>query len=220
MQKNDNNSNYCILVDIENERKRISTELHDDVVQNLVHLSQQIELTLLYLKTDTIAASLELADMKKNLKDTIELIREKIYNLRPMTFDDLGWKCSFSRLYDDLLNKRTWNINFDIDDLAGKYDEILLLSSYRLIKEACTNSYKHSNATKLNVSVKVINEKIIIKIDDNGIGFNLKECDLHNHFGLKEMYEIISLLNGEYSLNTGINEGTHISFVIPTTSTL
>ena len=75
---------------LETERKRIVSELHDTSLQNIAHLVHMIELASLYIDKDPARAKMELNSVSKGLHNVIEDIRSTIFNLRPMTFDDLG----------------------------------------------------------------------------------------------------------------------------------
>ena len=87
---------------LETERKRIVSELHDTSLQNIAHFVHMIELASLYIDKDPARAKMELNSVSKGLHNVIEDIRSTIFNLRPMTFDDLGLKASFERLLDFL----------------------------------------------------------------------------------------------------------------------
>ena len=91
-----------ILLLQEAERKRIAEELHDTTVQDMICLSQQLELIFIYMDRDVIQAKLETAVARKRIKRVISEMRETIYDLRPMMIDDIGWQASFERLKDKL----------------------------------------------------------------------------------------------------------------------
>ena len=76
----------------EKERQRIARDLHDSSLQNLTHLVHKVELSSLYIDQDPIKAKLELATVEQGLRKVIDDIRNRIYDLRPMSFDDLGLK--------------------------------------------------------------------------------------------------------------------------------
>ena len=80
------------LTILENERARIAHELHDTIIQNLVHTIYQSELILHYIDEDSIKAKLELAALSKNIKETIADARNILYELKPMIITDLGFK--------------------------------------------------------------------------------------------------------------------------------
>lgn len=91
-----------ILLLQESERKRIAEELHDTTVQDMVYLSQQLELVMLYMEKDLTLAKLETITARKQIKHIIGGMRDTIYNLRPMIFDDIGWMAAWERLKKNL----------------------------------------------------------------------------------------------------------------------
>ena len=100
----------------ETERRRISEELHDTTVQELVYLSQQLELAFLYMDKDPVRARVEVLSSRKYVKHIIDGIRDIIYDLHPISFDDIGWEASMARLYDTLAYNNDINIIFDIEN--------------------------------------------------------------------------------------------------------
>ena len=91
-EKNEIVENTEMLEFREAERKRIADELHDTTVQDLICLSQQLEIAYYYMDKDPIRARLEVASSRKKIKDIINQMRETIYDLRPMAFDDISWE--------------------------------------------------------------------------------------------------------------------------------
>lgn len=202
---------------LESERKRIADDLHDTTVQDLIHLSQELDITNLYLDKDINQAKLELITAKKCIKEIIEGMRSTIYDLRPMSFDDLGWSSAFQRLYLDI-SKNDINVIFDINK-PDHLDEVSAITIYRIIKEACINSSKHSLAHNISVILNCDQNNIFIHISDDGIGFDVdtiykNEFLNSNHFGLKIMYERVKYLNGSIDF-TSSSSGTIINIIIP-----
>lgn len=202
--------NKEILLIQEAERKRIAEELHNTTVQDMVCLSQKLELAVLYMDRDIVQSKLEILSAKKQVKSIIEEVREIIYNLRPMTFDDIGYKAAFERLYDRMIEKG-YCVSFDIDDISVD-DDVTAISVYHIVNEACQNVIKHSQASKVCVSVKCSCDKINVTIADDGIGFDSEWSG--NHFGLSFISERVELLSGDMKIisNKG---GTSINVVIP-----
>lgn len=210
----------------EKDRQRIARELHDSSVQNLTHLIHMIELSLMYIDKDSIRAKLELEDCIKILKSTVEEIREVIFNFRPMSFDDLGFKqCIENFISDSKIKYKKCEIEYQILNLTdiewkniNKQEiNLFLLSVYRIIQEAINNALKHSDADKITLIVGTKNDKCYININDNGKGFNFdnKSEQEDKHFGLSIMKERINLLHGVISINTDIEKGTEINIEIP-----
>lgn len=203
-------NNKEILLIQEAERKRIAEELHNTAVQDMVCLSQKLELAVHYMDKDIVQSKLEVLSAKKQVKAIIEEMREIIYNLRPMIFDDIGYKAAFERLCDKLI-REGYDVSFDIDDISLE-DGVTAISIYHIVKEACQNVIKHSQASTISVTVKAICDKVIVMITDNGIGFDSQLCG--NHFGLSFISERVELLSGDMQIVSD-KGGTLIKIEIP-----
>ncbi|MCI6713408.1 MAG: sensor histidine kinase, partial [Lachnospiraceae bacterium] len=202
----------------EKERQRIARDLHDSSLQNLTHLIHKVELSSLYIDRDPVKAKLELATIGKNLRKVIEDIRNNIFDLRPMSFDDLGIKETIEKMLLMINQDRHFKIETDIEDIKSNCDDskdkVILLSIYRIIQECVQNSIKHSQGDIIKVSLKDKTDSYEIIIQDNGIGFNVNEAvKKDNHFGLSVIKERVSLLNGIIEIDT--QKGTLIRIHIP-----
>ena len=205
------NDRLEILSMQEAERKRIAEDLHDTTVQDFVHLSQQLELAILYLNKDTIQTKKELSEARNNIKKIIEDMRETIYDLRPMAFDDIGWESAIENLKNNLEENNDINVIFDICNIDN-YDSLIKITIYRIIREACQNILKHANASKMVVNMKENTNNISLMIMDDGIGIG--EYDRMNHFGLSMVKEKVGLLSGRLSICTN-EKGTTLDITIP-----
>ena len=202
----------------EKERQRIARDLHDSSLQNLTHLVHKVELSSLYIDQDPIKAKLELATVEQGLRKVIDDIRNRIYDLRPMSFDDLGLKETLLKLFSSLNQDGKFNIETDIDEIdinvSDSITELALINIYRIIQECVQNSINHSNGDKIRVTLRNEDNVYSIIIQDNGIGFDLKEAVKKNrHFGLSVVEERVFLLNGKMQIDT--ENGTSILIKIP-----
>lgn len=218
---------HLTILDIqEKERQRIARELHDSSVQDLTHLVHSIELSSMYIDKDPIRAKLELETVMKQLKSVIDEMRETIFNLRPMSYDDLG----FRQCLDDLIiNLKSKFADFDIiideynlDDYQWNTDDkqtinIILLSIYRIIQEAIMNALLHSGGNKIDIDLVVTDHICNIAVTDNGKGFLVdeKSKQKEKHFGISIMQERASLLNGNIDIQSQIGSGTKVKIRIP-----
>ena len=208
-------NNYLQVQEI--ERKRIAQELHDTSLQNLAHTIQEIELTKLYMDHDTIRAKLELSNISIDLKNIIDDIRQTIFNLCPMTLDDLGFNNAIERYLDGIKKQYNFNLNTNIDNISIDYSNTAL-NIYRIIQECISNIINHAKANNISIDIKQTNNYIIIIINDDGIGFNVDmvtHSEKNNHFGLLIIKERIELLNGTYDIISKEQEGTKINIKIP-----
>lgn len=195
----------------EAERKRIAEDLHDTTVQDLVHLSQQLELATMYLNQDMNQTRLELVSAKKYIKKIIDDMRGTIYDLRPMALDDIGWDAAIDKLQKDLKDKSDISVIFDMCNI-DYIDSVIKITIYRIICEACQNTCKHSKADSMAVTMRKDGKRLILDIVDDGVGIG--EYDETNHFGLSMIKEKVALLSGKLSIITN-GKGTIIDIVIP-----
>lgn len=211
LNKDSVSKNLKVLDIQEKERQRIARDLHDTSLQNLTYLVHKVELASMYIDKDVLQAKLELATISKSLKSVIDEIRETIFDLRPMSFDDLGLKEALERLFIKLKEK-----NQEIDPIFCE-DNLVLMTIFRVVQEACSNAVCHSNGNKIDVVVKQENGCCNITIKDNGLGFSKEEMSekMDRHFGIGVMKERINLLGGEISFDSVLNEGTEIKIHIP-----
>ena len=137
--------NLVVLNIQEEDRQRIARDLHDSSLQNLAHLVHKIELSSLYIDKDPLKAKLELSTINKHLKETIDEIRNTIFDLRPMSFDDLGLKAAFEDLLFNINENNEYKIDAEIDEILSD-DNIVLVSIFRIVQECMFNIVKHAEA--------------------------------------------------------------------------
>lgn len=198
------------------ERKRIASELHDTSLQDLTHIIYQIELSELYIDLDPTKAKLELEDISNQLRKVIQDIRNTIFDLRPMSFDDLGLEEAINQYI--LFIKKKYQINFikHIDDI-NYIEEKSKLTIYRIIQECLMNSAKHSEAQTVNLKLMDLKNEIIIEVQDDGVGIEKsKSYNYDNtHYGLSIIRDRVNYLNGVYSIESNNDRGTYIKIKIP-----
>ena len=210
------NHNYAILKIQEEERQRIARDLHDTSLQNLTHLIHKIELSSLFIDKDPLRAKLELSVISKNMKSIIDEIRNTIFNLRPMEFDDLGLEVALKRLVHLIMEDTICNIDFDVEDVSCE-NNLVLMTLYRVVQESMNNIVKHSEATKIIFHGRKLDNKYCITIQDNGKGFTKEEAEekKKNHFGMSLMCERISIINGDVQVNSEPDIGTTVKITVP-----
>lgn len=209
--------NLSILKIQEKERQRIAMELHDTSLQTLAHVIHQIELANMYMDKDIVKSKLELAEVKQNIKYVIEEIRDTIFDLRPMSFDDLGIKETIQRFVDHINKDHAFQIHMDIHNVDTDTDYIILTNIYRIIQECISNAVKHSGGDEINLKCYFENKNCYIRVEDNGKGFvnEKNENDIQKHFGLSMVKERVELLGGQINISSVINKGTKIVIDIP-----
>lgn len=220
--KNSNTDDYyglSILETQENERKRIAREMHDGPAQLLTNLIHKTELCIKILEVDPIRTRLELQSFKNVIRTTIDDIRRIIYNLRPMSIDDLGLVPTLERYFDKLNDDLYLNISFNILNEEYQVKPIINLTLFRIVQEALNNIYKYAESTLVDVLLKYNKNDIELTIRDNGIGFDINEVmnkKRDNYgLGLSMMKERVFLLSGHIDIISEINKGTTYYVKVP-----
>lgn len=208
-----------ILRSQESERKRIARDIHDTVIQKLTNMIHKSEFTLKIMDADIIRAKLELMTMTNSLRDTIEEMRNIIYDLRPMAFDDIGIEVIIER---ELLKIKEEGIKLEYTVIGdnSNVDQIVQITLIRIIQEACNNALKHSNFTEFCVKIIYNEDSIEVYIKDNGKGFEVLNnngiiYETKSGFGLSMMKERIYLLSGLINFDSGTDKGTQIYVKVP-----
>lgn len=197
----------------EDDRQRIAAELHDSVLQNLSLLLHNFELSEKFIDIDPVRAKLEIASNRKIIKSAIDEMRNTIFDLRPMQFDDFGFKKSMENFLETIQMRTSIDIQYSIDDIDN-LDNTLLLTVFRIIQELVNNAIKHSKASYINSTVSYENKSIRIEVTDDGIGFDPLSINKENHFGLKILNDRINLINGEINYPS-VQKGFKAVIIIP-----
>lgn len=197
----------------EDDRQRIAAELHDSVLQNLSLLLHNFELSEKFIDIDPVRAKLEIASNRKIIKSAIDEMRNTIFDLRPMQFDDFGFKKSMENFLETIQMRTSIDIQYSIDDIDN-LDNTLLLTVFRIIQELVNNAIKYSKASYINSIVSYENKSITIEVTDDGIGFDPLSINKENHFGLKILNDRINLINGEINYPS-VQKGFKAVIIIP-----
>lgn len=215
-----NNLGIHILESQENERQRIARDLHDSTVQVLANLVHRCEICSKVMDVDSVRAKLEIEVIEKTLKESISDMRNIIYNLRPMIFDDLGFEATLTKVVNKINNSTDFTVTLETEGEKINLEQIVAITIIRIIEESCNNSLKHSNGSEIKIYIRNINKKLHIEVSDNGDGYVIDEIlkpeeNNNKGFGISMMKERVALLSGEIAIDSKINEGTKIIIDIP-----
>lgn len=199
----------------EMDRKRIARELHDSTIQNMVCLIHKTELASRYIDFDPIRAKLEMESMNKMIHESIEELRNLVYELRPMSFDDLGFDVTLKQYFDELDHLYENQIEYEIHADFSEIKEECLLTIFRMIKECCINSIKHSGGGKLQIRIYEDFDYLHIIISDDGDGFDLTSQVDHHHYGIQILRDRVEFLNGKIQIESKPHEGYRTTIQIP-----
>ena len=212
--------NRVLLQTVEGERQRIARDLHDTTVQSLTSLLHKTELCIKLLDMDPIRCRLELSSQGKILKDIINELRNMIYNLRPMSFDDIGFDVTVERALDKIKQNNNIRCNFKIVGEPYSVDSLISLTLLRVIQESGSNSIKHGHAKLIDVVLSYEENQLVLTIEDDGDGFDVSSIPEttrsdNSGFGLSMMKERIFLLSGNIEIKSKPGEGCTIKVSVP-----
>ncbi|MFK4304084.1 MULTISPECIES: sensor histidine kinase [unclassified Paenibacillus] len=210
-----------IILAQEEERKRISREIHDGPAQLLAHLVLRTEIVeRMIAKQEFKMVQDEIVDLKKQVRSSLEEMRKVIFNLRPMALDDLGLVPTLRKYVQDFEEKTKIRSLFETRGKEHRLSSAMEAAIYRLIQEALTNAAKHAYPTYVLVEITYQAQLVKIVVQDNGLGFKpelfQQKSKDHGHFGLIGMRERVELLEGRMEIESAENQGTKIVIHIPT----
>jgi len=200
----------------EEERKRLSREIHDGPAQMLANVLLRTDLiNITYQQRGGDEAMKEIIELKEMVRNALSEVRRIIYDLRPMALDDLGL---IPTLRKYIMTTEEYNptcrINFQT---FGEEQRILPnfeVAIFRLVQECLTNGIKHGKFTEASVKIEWTKQKMNIFVKDDGVGFDPKVVK-EKSFGLIGMQERVDLLDGTMKIISAPGRGTSILFSIP-----
>ena len=208
------------LLSQEEERQRLSHELHDGILQDLVGLSQRVELCRIEIKTDSNLAQKRLAEFHELLNRTLDDVRGISIALRPPVLEDLGLSVAIGALCNELTQYNPGvKCDLVINDKSKRLDADLELGIYRVVQEALTNIRKHAaDATKVKVEIVFGENDILAWISNNGSVFanqDIQDYVRSGHLGLAGMSERARLFGGKFEISSNPGEDTVVSIRLP-----
>ncbi len=214
-------TNYDLINYVETERQRISGDIHDSIIQNLTALMYKIELIKKVMDTDHNRAKLELEAGNKIVKDCIGELRNIIFNLHPMSLDDLDTKSVFYDFIQKIKTSTNMIVDFKYKSDVEHVNNSIVVVLLRIIQELCNNSIKHSGGSRIDINVNISNNLIKIVQSDDGIGYDYNLIDKpktttdNTGYGLVLLKEKVGLINGTISVNTKKEGGTEYKLTVP-----
>jgi len=204
----------------EDERQRIAREIHDGPAQLMSNVVLKAEICEKLMGSDVEASKIELKELKTVVKDSLQDVRRIIYNLRPMSLDDLGLIPTIQRYINTYIEQTSISVTLRAKGNFEDIKPIISLTIFRIMQEALSNIKKYSNAKKVSVNVENINNYIVFSITDDGIGFDINEVknknfNIDSGFGLFSMRERVELLQGEFEIYSEKGKGTRITAKVP-----
>jgi two-component system sensor histidine kinase DegS len=204
----------------EKERLRISLQMHDGPAQAMSNLVLRAEICQRLMDRDVEMARNELGALKSAINGTLQETRRFIFDLRPMTLDDLGLVPTLRRYIQQFSEKNKLEINLMTQSADARLPSHYEVAIFRFIQEALNNVAKHANANTARVLLDYTPNGLHVSVDDDGAGFAVREV-LSEDSGRRNMgiatirQQVETLLKGEFGIESTVGRGTRVAAVIP-----
>jgi two-component system sensor histidine kinase DegS len=200
----------------EEERKRLSRDIHDGPAQmlaNVIMRSDLIERSFRDKGPD--AAFAEIHSFKKMVRSALYEVRRIIYDLRPMALDDLGLVPTLKKYLQTIEEYHNHaKINFAYNGVERRLPTKYEVALFRMIQESVQNALKHANACEIKVTLEMTKKAINVYIQDNGRGFDTT-AKKPESFGIIGMNERADLLDGNITIQSKMGKGTTVHIYVP-----
>jgi len=214
-----------VLQALEEERRRISRELHDESGQSLATMVILVEQLIAQLPKGGIPAD-QVEDARDRLvtihelaDHTLDEIHRLMHDLRPTVLDDLGLIPALRWYVNKKIKPLGFAVELQLPEHMDRLTDEVETTLFRIIQESLTNIIKHSNATRIGVRVAEDAQHITAEVTDNGQGFDVEgilEADPKNRgMGLFGMHERARLIGGLVNVSSAPGAGTRVSVDMP-----
>lgn len=175
------------------ERKRLAREIHDTLGHALTGIAAGVDACIAMIDINPQATKQQLMVISKVVRQGIGDVRNSLNKLRPGALEQHGFKGALENMIEEFTSVSDLEITLDYRlekvDFENTKEDIL----FRVIQESITNAVRHGDATHINISIYIEDQKLKLEIQDNGQGCE----EIHYGFGLKQMRERLSMINGK-----------------------
>lgn len=203
----------------EDERLRVSREIHDGPAQIMANVIYHSGMCERLIDIDGDRAKEGLQQLREQIRGCLTEIRKIIFDLRPMSLDDLGLVAAVEQFLEKFENRFEVKVDFEFIGRECKINKHAEVSLFRIMQEALNNVYKHAEVKKAKLKLIYTAEHIAIIVEDQGCGFVIDslttEEDKAECYGVMGMKERVKLLKGQFSLQSQPGNGTKLRIMIP-----
>lgn len=199
--------------------QRVAREIHDGPAQSLANIVLRAEICERLMMAGRPEIGQELAQLKLLVKESLREVRKIIFDLRPMTLDDLGLLPTLHRYLANLREQNGTPVKLVAQGQERRLSSALEAGIFRVIQEAVNNARKHAQASQIQVQVVFGENELIVTVSDDGVGFDKEKVKKgwlnRQSFGLMSMRERVELLDGEFDVVTRVGKGTVVHARVP-----
>jgi signal transduction histidine kinase/PAS domain-containing protein len=203
------------LVEIqENERRYVARELHDEASQALTSLL--VGMSLVERQIDEPEAALKgIAHLKRTVDGVMENLHRLAMDLRPVSLDHLGLEAALRQHIQSISSTQNLDIQLEKVGLPERLPAEIETALYRIVQEALTNAVRHARATRVDILLEYLNNRLVVVIEDDGVGFDPDEVQRGSRLGVFGMQERAEMLGGKLWIESFPGKGTTIQVEVP-----
>lgn len=206
-----------LIASQESERKRIASELHDGLGQNLLIVNNNAVLGLNMTEGGSPVQK-QFDEISTMTLQTLAEVRKIIHGLRPHHLDHLGLREALEFMIEKVMYSSPIRFSTEIEQIDGVFPKEAEMSMYRIVQESVNNIIKHSSATEAKVTLKRNGRTVQLMVEDNGVGFdsNPRASSESHHFGLglTGISERAHMLGGREVIHSVPGQGTIITVTV------
>lgn len=211
-------SNVIRVIQTEEAAKQsLVREMHDGPASSLSNFILQAEICQRFFDVDADRARAELNALKNAAAATFNDVKNVIFDLRPMMLDDLGVVPTLRRYAESFQDKNNVVVPINITGLERRLESHIEVTIFRGVQELLNNALTHGQASQIQVSLDLAQNKVTAVVEDNGSGFNVDEAMANSaqNIGLSSLRERIEMLGGQLTLQSNLGQGSRAEFSIP-----
>ena len=204
----------------EEERRKISRQIHDGPAQSLSNFILQTEIALRLFDSDQEKAREELSSLKAAAATTFASVRDYIFDLRPMMLDDLGLVPTVRRYTEAFKDKTGLNLTLMVTSPERRLESHLEVLLFRAVQELLGNVREYAQATQVKVTIDMDEAQVRATVEDNGRGFNPESLQLKDGEGrgLLTLRDRVMQAGGSIEFDSDGGKGSRIVVLVPTRS--
>lgn len=207
-----------LITEREDERKALSRELHDQIIQDLIGFNYRLEEIESIEKS--ASSQKEVASIRQGIRNVVEELRQMCSDLRPPTIDHHGLSAAIKSFAYEWADRNDIQLQLEIDPALGRLPEMIELSVFRIVQEGLSNVRKHAAARHVRLSLqRTASANLMVRLEDDGQGLsapaNLASLSLNKHFGLVGISERVALLGGLMNIESSRGGGMILQVEIP-----
>jgi signal transduction histidine kinase len=197
----------------EQERAHIAREIHDELGQVLTALKIDIAWLSKRLEASTLLAKTQ--SMCQTVDDTIRTVRKISSGLRPEVLDDMGLVAAIAWQTTQFQKRAGVRCKSSLPSETVTFDKDLSTTMFRIYQELLTNVARHAQATRLDVELRTVDDRLVLKVSDNGVGIVPGDANGKTSLGLLGMRERALRLGGSVDISSARGSGTQVAVSIP-----